>query len=170
MVRKQPPAPAEGVRLRTGDVVRVVVESERPGYVTVFNVGPTGDLNLLHPAELGGPAKASAIEAGRPVEAPQVEMLPPAGTERLFALWTAQAAAAARGGPAGGSVGEGTGAVVVVHGDAEHGADEEGGAGTAAGGVGDGGAGGGTWGLKRRERKQAAHSEKMGESGSSSYL
>ena len=90
LVRKQPPAPAEGVRLRTGDVVRVVVESERPGYVTVFNVGPTGDLNLLHPAELGGPAKASAIEAGRPVEAPQVEMLPPAGTERLFALWTAR--------------------------------------------------------------------------------
>ena len=71
-------------------MVHVVVESERPGYVTVFNVGPTGNLNLLHPAELGGPAKASAIEAGRPVEAPQVEMLPPAGTERLFALWTAR--------------------------------------------------------------------------------
>ena len=44
-----------------------VVESERAGYVTVFNVGPTGDLNLLHPEALGGPATASAIEAGRPV-------------------------------------------------------------------------------------------------------
>ncbi len=88
MVRKQPPTRAEGVRLRTGDVVRVVAESERAGYVTVFNVGPTGDLNLLHPGELGGPA--SAMAPGRPVEAPEVEMQPPAGTERLFALWTAR--------------------------------------------------------------------------------
>ncbi len=90
MVRKAPPPPAEGVRLRTGEVVRVVVESERAGYVTVFNVGPTGDLNLLHPEALGGPATASAIAAGRPVEAAEVEIQPPTGTERLFALWTAR--------------------------------------------------------------------------------
>jgi hypothetical protein len=84
MGKRVPPAP-ERVRLRTGDVVKVEVESERSGYVTVFNIGPTDHLTVLYPEAGAGP-----IEAGHPLEVLEVEMQPPAGRERLFALWTAK--------------------------------------------------------------------------------
>jgi serine/threonine-protein kinase len=84
-LRVVPPEP-ERVELRTGDVLRVEAEADRAGYLTVFNVGPTGNLNPLLPAEPGrGPA---AVEPGRRVPVLDVELTPPAGRERLFALWT----------------------------------------------------------------------------------
>jgi hypothetical protein len=74
------------VDLRTGDVLRVEAEADRAGFLTVFNVGPTGNLNPLLPAVPGrGPA---AVEPGRRVPILDVELTPPAGRERLFALWT----------------------------------------------------------------------------------
>src|SRR5207253_1232586 len=42
-LRKVPPPP-EQVRLQTGDRVRLEAVADRPGYLTVFNVGPTGNL------------------------------------------------------------------------------------------------------------------------------
>jgi hypothetical protein len=90
MGKRVPPVPEEQVRLRTGDVVRVVVESERTGYVTVFNVGPTGDLTVLYPEQPAGPGSGPTVEAGQPLKVPEVEMQPPAGRERLFAVWTAR--------------------------------------------------------------------------------
>jgi hypothetical protein len=83
--RDVPPEP-EAVELVTGDRVRVEVESDRAGFVTVFNVGPTGNLNLLAPAKPGLPAVA--VEAGRPLQVLDVRLTPPAGRERLVALWT----------------------------------------------------------------------------------
>jgi hypothetical protein len=83
-LRRVPPPP-ERVDVRTGDRLRVEVEADRPGFVTVFNVGPTGNLNLLHPAELSDPAP---VEAHRPLHVPDVELTPPAGRERLLALWS----------------------------------------------------------------------------------
>jgi serine/threonine protein kinase len=53
-MRRVPPSPGQ-VRLRTGDRVRIGVVADRPGYVTVFNVGPTGILNLLHPTTSRSP-------------------------------------------------------------------------------------------------------------------
>jgi serine/threonine protein kinase len=82
-LRRVPPQP-ERVDLRTGDRVRIEVESDRPGYVTVFNVGPTGNLNLLYP-EGGG---AAAVTGDRPLHILDIELTPPAGQERLFALWS----------------------------------------------------------------------------------
>jgi hypothetical protein len=80
------PREPERVELRTGDVLRVEAETDRAGFLTVFNVGPTGNLNALLPAESGrGPA---AVEPGRPVPVLDVELTPPAGRERIFALWT----------------------------------------------------------------------------------
>ena len=89
-MKKVPPSPDQ-VRLRTGDRVRIEVGSDRPGYLTVFNVGPTGTLNLLYPD--GDPQHASlppSIERNRPMRIVEVEMSPPAGRERLFAVWTRQ--------------------------------------------------------------------------------
>src|SRR5262249_41951578 len=45
-----PPPPARA-SLRTGDRVRIEVMADRDGFVTVFNVGPTGHLNLLYPEQ-----------------------------------------------------------------------------------------------------------------------
>jgi hypothetical protein len=84
-MKRVPPAP-DRLTLRTGDRVRVEVLGDRPGFVTVFNVGPTGNLNLLYPAE--GDAFAAPLPVGRPLHVLDVAMTPPSGDERLFALWS----------------------------------------------------------------------------------
>jgi serine/threonine-protein kinase len=83
------PREPDRAELRTGDVLRVEAAADRAGFLTVFNVGPTGNLNALLPAEPGhAPA---AVEPGRPAPVLTVELTPPAGRERLFALWTREA-------------------------------------------------------------------------------
>ena len=88
-VKVVPPRP-EQVHLQTGDRVRIEVVADRPGYLTVFNVGPTGNLSLLYPDEsLSGVVFAAPIvPANQTVQVLDVEMTPPAGRERLFAVWT----------------------------------------------------------------------------------
>jgi serine/threonine protein kinase len=86
---KKVPPPPDQVRLRTGDRVRIEVGIDRPGFLTVFNVGPTGTLNLLYPdAEAQDPARR--IAANQPLHIVDVEMTHPVGRERLFAVWTRQ--------------------------------------------------------------------------------
>jgi serine/threonine protein kinase len=82
-LRRVPPQPLRA-NVRTGDRVRIEVEMDRPGHVTVFNVGPTGNLNLLYPVEL----PAAAVAADRPLHILDIELTPPEGQERLFALWS----------------------------------------------------------------------------------
>ena len=61
----------------------------RTGFLTVFNVGPAGTLNLLYPeADAQNPARQ--IIANQPLHIIDVELTPPAGRERLFAVWTRQ--------------------------------------------------------------------------------
>jgi hypothetical protein len=83
---KVPPAP-QRVGLRTGDRVCVDVIADRGGYLTVFNVGPTGHLNLLYPdpASVSTPAP---VPGNTPLHVLDVAMTPPAGNERLFAVWS----------------------------------------------------------------------------------
>jgi hypothetical protein len=85
---KRVPPPPDQVRLYTGDRVRIEVIVDRPGYVTVFNVGPTGNLNLLYPADPTAAAASSAILAHQPLHVQDVEMTPPTGRERLFTVWS----------------------------------------------------------------------------------
>ena len=87
-MKKVPPSPDQ-VRLRTGDRVRIEVSASHPGFLTVFNVGPAGNLNLLYPD--GDPhSVAAGISANQPLHILDVEMTPPTGRERLFAVWTRQ--------------------------------------------------------------------------------
>jgi hypothetical protein len=79
-----PPEP-EGVMLRTGDRVRIEASADRDGYLTVFNVGPTGDLSLLYPTATGAPV---AVPAHQQVVIREVLVRPPAGSERVFAVWS----------------------------------------------------------------------------------
>ncbi|QDU21759.1 serine/threonine-protein kinase [Urbifossiella limnaea] len=83
---KKVPRPPEQVRVRTGERVRIEVVADKSGYVTVFNVGPTGNLNLLYPDD--PTATPSPVEANRPLHVVDVEMTPPAGRERVFAVWS----------------------------------------------------------------------------------
>jgi hypothetical protein len=66
--------------------VRIEVVTDRDGFVTVFNVGPTGNLNLLYPDQM--PAVAPFLPAHRPLSIADVALTPPAGGERLFAVWS----------------------------------------------------------------------------------
>jgi tRNA A-37 threonylcarbamoyl transferase component Bud32 len=79
-----PPEP-EGVVLHTGDRVRIEASADHDGYLTVFNVGPTGDLTLLYPARQGAPP---AVPGNQPVVIGEVLVKPPAGCERVFAVWS----------------------------------------------------------------------------------
>jgi tRNA A-37 threonylcarbamoyl transferase component Bud32 len=84
---KVPPLPARA-GLRTSDRVRIEVVADRDGYVTVFNVGPTGQLNLLYPDAAPAGGAPPPLPANRPLRVSDVALTPPAGRERLFAVWT----------------------------------------------------------------------------------
>ncbi len=84
-IRRVPPQPAQA-RVRTGEPLRLEVETDRPGYLVVFNVGPSGNLNLLYPVIDYG--DSSLVEAGRVVRIEDLVLTPPAGRERLFAVWS----------------------------------------------------------------------------------
>jgi serine/threonine protein kinase len=86
---KRVPKPPDQVRLRTLDRVHIEVVADRAGYLTVFNVGPAGHLNLLYPETLA-PDAPTPVEANRPLNISDVEMTLPAGPERLFAVWSRQ--------------------------------------------------------------------------------
>jgi serine/threonine protein kinase len=85
-LQRVPPSPDQ-VLLRTGDRVRLEVLADQPGFVVVFNVGPTGNLNLLYPIGTDG-GKTPRLEANRPLHILDVELTPPAGRERLVAIWS----------------------------------------------------------------------------------
>jgi hypothetical protein len=86
-MRRVPPAPGQA-RVRTGERVRIEAVADRDGYLTVFNVGPTGGLNLLFPEDPAQLAAPRPVAAHRPEQVVDVEMTPPAGRERLVAVWT----------------------------------------------------------------------------------
>jgi hypothetical protein len=79
------PEEPERAEARTGDRLRIEVEVDLPGYLTVFNVGPTGNFNALYP-----PARAVPlpVEPGRPLRVGETVLTPPCGSERLVAVWS----------------------------------------------------------------------------------
>ncbi len=85
-IRRVPPRPRQ-LDLHDGDDLQISVTANRAGYVSVFNVGPSGVLHLLAPFDRD--SHGLPIEPGKPlvvVEGAVVE--PPHGSERLFAVWT----------------------------------------------------------------------------------
>lgn len=83
-LKRVPPAPDQ-ISLRTGERVRIEAWATVTGYLTVFNVGPAGKLNLLAPNADEPPLK---IQADRPLTVLEAELTPPPGKERLFAVWS----------------------------------------------------------------------------------
>jgi hypothetical protein len=83
-LRRVPDNP-DRVILRTGDRVRLEVLCNRDGYLTVLNVGPAGAVHLLYPDD---PRLSAALRARTPVLIADVELTPPAGRERLYAVWS----------------------------------------------------------------------------------
>jgi hypothetical protein len=79
------PAPAK-VSFVTGDRLRVEVEVDRPGFLVVFNIGPTGRLNPLYPTATTAPP--APVVAGDRLPILDVELIPPVGHERLVAVWS----------------------------------------------------------------------------------
>jgi len=86
-MRKNPRLP-DGGQVRTGDWVRVEVTADRSGYVVVYNVGPSGNLSVLYP-DHSTRLNVPDVKPGRPLQVTEVQLDPPAGTERLIAVWSA---------------------------------------------------------------------------------
>jgi hypothetical protein len=82
---KRIPDDPDRVALRTGDRVKLEVVCDRDGYLTVFNVGPQGAFNLLWPDDL---AQVAPQPARLPLRVASVVLTPPAGQERLYAVWS----------------------------------------------------------------------------------
>ena len=91
-LRRVPDDP-DRVILRTGDRIRVDVMCDRPGFLAVLNVGPGGNVHLLLPEQ--GRA-AQPVHPGEARHLFDVVLIPPTGRERLYAIWTRQAATAAQ--------------------------------------------------------------------------
>jgi serine/threonine protein kinase len=79
------PDEPERAEVRTGDRLRIAVEVDLPGYLTVFNVGPTGPFNALYPPARSVPLPVSP---GRPLRIGETVLTPPCGSERLVAVWS----------------------------------------------------------------------------------
>jgi serine/threonine protein kinase len=86
-MKRVPPLP-QRVPLSTGDRVLVELCADSTGYATVFNVGPTGNLNLLYPEILPEAGAAPNIKAGVCLPIGDVVLTPPEGLERLIAIWS----------------------------------------------------------------------------------
>jgi serine/threonine protein kinase len=86
-----PPEPDRAVAF-TGERVRVEVEPPAAGYLTVFNVGPTGNLTVLFPDAPGdGLCPPAPVAAGQSVRIIDLALTPPTGDERVVAVWTREA-------------------------------------------------------------------------------
>jgi len=92
---KRVPKPAPSVPLRTGDTIAVEVVADRTGYLVVFNIGPTGNLDLLHPEMMPPAGSSPNVQAGERLWIDGLVISEPAGRERLFAVWSAKALALA---------------------------------------------------------------------------
>jgi serine/threonine protein kinase len=79
----RPRPPLDQAVVVTGDWVRIEARVDRPGYLAVLNIGPTGNLNLLF-------ASKQPLEARRVYRLLEVDLSPPTGRERLLALWSTQ--------------------------------------------------------------------------------
>lgn len=78
--------PGYPIRLWTGDRIRADVAIERDGFLSVFNLGPTGNLNRLLPERPD--ESAIPVRAGTTLPIIDVELTDPNGPERLCVLWT----------------------------------------------------------------------------------
>jgi hypothetical protein len=79
------PDDPDWVLLRTGDRVKLEVLCDREGFLTIFNVGPRGTLNLLWPDDT---ARVVVQPARVLLQVASVVLTPPAGQERLYAVWS----------------------------------------------------------------------------------
>jgi hypothetical protein len=80
------PEAAPVASVRTGDLLRLEVVADADGYLTLLNLGSSGELNVLFPNPR---AEDNRIQAGRPQRL-TVKLTPPAGTDRVAVIWTRQ--------------------------------------------------------------------------------
>jgi serine/threonine protein kinase len=80
------PQAAPVASVRTGDLVRLDVTADANGYLTVLNLGSSGELKVLFPNPL---ARDNRIWAGR-AHRLTLKLTPPDGTDRAAVIWTSQ--------------------------------------------------------------------------------
>jgi serine/threonine protein kinase len=78
------PEPAPVALVHTGDLVRLEVTADADGYLTVLNLGSSGELRVLFPSPAAQDNRVRAGEAHRLT----VKLTPPAGTDRAAIIWT----------------------------------------------------------------------------------
>jgi hypothetical protein len=82
--RNMVPEPAPVAAVRTGQLVRLEVAADADGYLTVLNLGSSGQLRVLFPNPV---ALDNRIRPGRP-HTLTVKLTPPPGTDRAAVIWT----------------------------------------------------------------------------------
>jgi hypothetical protein len=87
--RQAVPEPAPVAVLRTGDLVRLEVRADTEGYLTLLNLGSSGQLKVVFPNPL---ARDTRIRSGQSHRL-TVKLAPPAGMDRAVVIWTRQLSA-----------------------------------------------------------------------------
>ncbi|MFC1597016.1 protein kinase [Planctomycetota bacterium] len=80
------PEPSPLASVQTGDLVRLETLVDADGYLTVLNLGSSGELAVVFP---NPNAPDNRIRAGEPSRV-TAKMTPPAGTDRAAIIWTRQ--------------------------------------------------------------------------------
>jgi hypothetical protein len=80
------PEPAPVALVHTGDLVRLEVAADADGYLTVLNLGSSGELRVIFPSPV---AQDNRVRAGGPHRL-TVKLTPPAGTDRAAIIWTSR--------------------------------------------------------------------------------
>jgi hypothetical protein len=80
------PEPAPVALVRTGDLVRLEVTADADGYLTVLNLGSSGELRVVFPSPVARDNRVRADEVHRLT----VKLTPPAGTDRAAIIWTSR--------------------------------------------------------------------------------
>jgi serine/threonine protein kinase len=83
------PEPAPAASVRTGDLVRFDVTVDADGYLTVLNLGSSGELKVVFPNPL---VRDNRIRVGQ-TQRLTVKLTPPPGTDRAAVVWTRQPSA-----------------------------------------------------------------------------
>jgi hypothetical protein len=71
------------IAARTGDRLRITAQAATAGYLAIFNVGPTGNLNFLL-----GQTRFAAVAEDRPIVVSPISVADPPGIERIVAVWS----------------------------------------------------------------------------------
>lgn len=81
------PKPAPRIMLRNKDTIQLKLQVRDDGCLLIFNIGPTGNLDVLYPLTETRIAMAR-VAGNQTIVSDELDVQPPSGKERIVAIWS----------------------------------------------------------------------------------